>query len=784
MRNLIINQIHKELLFKENDNVKIIYSIFDEINNYILLICSNMKIYFFSYKMLNYSKIKKEIEIESFLLNNTDLSLKIMTDIENSINPFIYLLFKSESDSLIIVLKSGEIITFDLNNQTSKIINLSSQFSNSKIIAFEPSPNQNNIIIILSNFTLLNMNYDSLEITNKCILDDKDLSDYTKDEECSEAKISFRSNGEIFSSIFKINGGYKNLVRDSNSLKIIKGPARADNKIVFSVAEAPLNYLSCNVAFIPNGSLIAFYDKKKGKIIFSEKNCLIHGEFKIVFNNEIKNLNEINVVCLKWNFFNSMILFVFEWENKFYIQIYNRANYEWTLKYEIFSKVKILNCMFSESNENELLILFENNIFEIVDFVWEFSSSLFYNNNFNDNLGEIVVVNNNCLRYTPIGKINIPPPLCLKTVENCKGKKFLWFRKFFFSVGNNNIEIYKSDFKEFVLFSNLEIKKDFNIENMKKIIFVPKFEENLGIFVMNLIIENDLNSEKLIFLFYDFEYKNFTIEKVKNEPNKIIETNIEKINNIIIFNSNKFEKNYENEFYDENNILSKNTSILLKQEKKEEKKSGLDLLENFKNESLSNTNEFCFYLTGFDLNSNEQIFSKISFDLTNFKLNSIHENSLNFTHTNKNEKITHIKSVLTHKKEEILIYLTNNNNLYQNGNLLASNINSFITFKHFLLFTQNSFSTFNSLHIIDLNDDEIKTKLKNLYVQNLAYKNFNMRTLERGSAIVTCSNIKLILQLPRGNLETINLRLVVLDEVKKLILNKKYDDAFYICKKK
>ena len=58
-----------------------------------------------------------------------------------------------------------------------------------------------------------------------------------------------------------------------------------------------------------------------------------------------------------------------------------------------------------------------------------------------------------------------------------------------------------------------------------------------------------------------------------------------------------------------------------------------------------------------------------------------------------------------------------------------------------------------------------------------------MRTLERGSAIVTCSNIKLILQLPRGNLETINLRLVVLDEVKKLILNKKFDDAFYICKK-
>ena len=777
MRNLIINQIHKEKLFKENN--KILYSIFDEINNNILLICSNMKIYFFSYKMFNYSKIEKEIEIESYLLNNSDLCLKIMTEIENNNNPFIYLLFKSESDSLIIVLKTGEIITFDLNNQTSKI-----KIFSSKIITFEPNPNQNNIILILSNFTLLNLNYDTLEIINKCILDDEDLSDYKKDLECSEAQISFRNNGELFTSIFKINDGFKNLVRDSNSLKIIKGPARADNKIVFSVAEAPLDYLSCNVAFMPNGSLIAFYDRKKGKIIFSEKNCLIHGEFKIVFNDEIKDLNKIKVLILKWNFFSSMILFVFEYENKFYIQIYNRSNYEWTLKYEIFSLKKVLNCKFSENNENQMLILFENNIFQIVDFIWEFSSSLNYNNNFNDNFGEIVVnFNNSKLKYTPIGKINVPPPLCLKTIENSKGKKFLWFRKFFFAVDEKNIEVYKSDFKEFFLFSKLEIKNvNFNIENVKKIIFIPIFNENFGIFVFNLIIDDDLNSEKLLFLFYEIEYKNFVIEKIKNEPKKIFEKKIENINKIIIFNSNKFEKNYENEFYDENNILSKNTQIEKNQEKKEEK-FGLDLLENFNSNSNSNQNqnEIYFYLTGFDLNSNEQIFTKISLNLTN---NNLIENSLNFSH-NKNEKIISIKSSLIFKKEEIIIYLTNNNNLYQNGNLLSNNINSFIIFKHFLLFIQNSSSIFSQLHIIDLNDDEIKKKLNNnnLYVQNLSYKNFNMRTLERGSSIVTCSNIKLILQLPRGNLETINLRLIVLDEVKKLLLNKKFDEAFYICKK-
>lgn len=742
MRNLIINQIHKEKLFKEND-IKIIYSIFDEINNFILLISQNMKIYFFSYKMFLPTKIEKEIELESILQNS--LFLKIKTDIENEINPFIYLCFKPESDALTIALKSGEIITFDLNTQITKTTNLSN--SNAKIIAFEPSPTQSTIIAILSNFTILSLDFDSFEVTNKGDLDDGDQSDSAKDAECRAAQISFRSSGESFSTIFEINGGCKNLVRDTN-LKVSKGPARADNKIVFSVAEAPLKNLACHAAFMPNGSLIAFYDKIKGKIVFSEKNCLIHGEFKVVFGEEIKNLEKINVFCLKWNFFNSMILFVFEYEKKFFVQIYNRANYEWTLKQEIVSLNRISNCVFSESSENQLLILFENGCFEIVDFVWEFSSSLFHNNNFSDNFGEIVVNNNNRLKYTPLGKINVPPPLCVKTVDS-KGKKFLWFRKFFFSVANE-IEVFKSESKEFNFVCNLKINYDFDVQNVKKIIFVPNFKENLGIFVFNLIIENDLKSEKLLMIFYNVEYKNFTIEKIDEEPKKIVEKKIDGINSVIIFNSNKFEKNFEDEFYDENNIKNEKT----------EKKSGLDLLENYEEPS---SKEFYFYLTGIDINSHTQIFSKIS---ENFSEN------LNFTHETP-EKITQIKSVITHNKHEIIVYLTNTGNFYQNGNLLSTNINSFITFKHFLLFSQNSSATFASLRIVDLNDAEIK--LKNSV--------FNTRTLERGSAIVTCSGIKLVLQMPRGNLETVNLRLVVFDEVKKLILNKKYDEAFYICKK-
>ena len=58
-----------------------------------------------------------------------------------------------------------------------------------------------------------------------------------------------------------------------------------------------------------------------------------------------------------------------------------------------------------------------------------------------------------------------------------------------------------------------------------------------------------------------------------------------------------------------------------------------------------------------------------------------------------------------------------------------------------------------------------------------------MRTLERGASLVCCSGIKLILQMPRGNLETIMPRLIVLDEIKKDVLNKNYEKAFLLCRK-
>jgi hypothetical protein len=73
-----------------------------------------------------------------------------------------------------------------------------------------------------------------------CNLDDGDLSDANADNNiCKEASISWRGDSQFFACLYSINAGRKCLVRDT-SLNIFKGPARADNKVVFSVGEKPV----------------------------------------------------------------------------------------------------------------------------------------------------------------------------------------------------------------------------------------------------------------------------------------------------------------------------------------------------------------------------------------------------------------------------------------------------------------------------------------------------------------------------------------------------------------
>ena len=881
MRNLILKQIHNESLKSlspslEDINNKILLTSIDESSNTIILFTSDLKIFLIEYSFLSPSILKNEIELDSVLCDYSDLMLSLMDQLEKKINPFLYIFYKSEIETIILVLKSGEIFNIPINDQKSKLlINLCDKKINNEIIAIEISSNQEYIVAVLSNFKINVLSYDTLNKINECDLDDGDLSDISKDNNiCKNAYISFKSSGDLFGIAYTINEGVKCMVRDSQ-LKLIKGPGRADDNIVFSVAEKPLKKLQPILSFMPSGSLIAFFDKENNKIILSEKNCLCHGEFNIVLDkNIIKNISKMKFI--KWSLDKPMLLLVFEAElnnnnekNEF-IQIYFRSNYEWTLKYEIIKKnnLKILNSIFSDFTRDQIILIYNNKSIELINFELEYTSSLHYGNNFNNNYGEICsVYNNNKIRYSPIGIVNIPPPMALVNLDNNKGNKYLWYNNYFFSFSNksdNNyiIQVFETQCRtmkymyDLNIINNNDINNVFDLDYIKKIIFVPLFKQNSGVFILNEINKNELSNEYLIFITFDnLEYdmnNNGNIISFKNK-NCIHykKVKISNYNSGIIFTSVKFNNSYEKEYFDEKNILSHLPSLVeqslneMNKNKKNKKEKENDLLsaaldknknsndkknminfnlniekglsglsgnslgqnslgqnslEKLENE-IENEEEYkiYFYFTGYNMSTKEQTFHKLWYNIKTQNISDINnyendDNNLsNIYHDpKKNGRIVQIYSSLSYKNNEIIIYLTHNNYLYENSTLLATEINSFITFKHFLLFTQLSSSPYSTLHLVDLNEEKTIENFQKLsagknsnllYKQNLNYKDFYMRTLERGSVIVTCSGIKTILQMPRGNLETITPRIIILDEIKKDVLNKKYENAFLLCRK-
>lgn len=126
--------------------------------------------------------------------------------LEKKINPFLYFFFyKSEIETIIVVLKSGEIFNIPINDdQRSKlIINLCDKNVNNEIIEIEISSNQEYIIAILCNFKINALSYDTLNKINECELDDEDLSDIYKDNNIGKnSYISFNLSGDFFDNIY------------------------------------------------------------------------------------------------------------------------------------------------------------------------------------------------------------------------------------------------------------------------------------------------------------------------------------------------------------------------------------------------------------------------------------------------------------------------------------------------------------------------------------------------------------------------------------------------------
>jgi hypothetical protein len=222
MRNLILSQTN---IFKTEEPIAIHI---DEFSKVIVVMDKFLQISIYKYEdvFTNY-KLESSIDLEGSLYDQVE----VLSSISKETIKFFY--YKNEEESVSIILASGERITIDSNGK-SKIEKLTDK----KVLCVEISPNLEYIAVAVNDFKLVLLNYE-FELVNSCHLDDGDLSDSSKDMECPEASVSWRGDTQYFACLYSINGGKKCIVRDTK-LGVFKGPARADNKVVFSVAESPV----------------------------------------------------------------------------------------------------------------------------------------------------------------------------------------------------------------------------------------------------------------------------------------------------------------------------------------------------------------------------------------------------------------------------------------------------------------------------------------------------------------------------------------------------------------
>ncbi|KAF7543377.1 hypothetical protein G7046_g10013 [Stylonectria norvegica] len=120
--------------------------------------------------------------------------------------------------------------------------------------------------------------------------------------------------------------------------------------------------------------------------------------------------------------------------------------------------------------------------------------------------------------------------------------------------------------------------------------------------------------------------------------------------------------------------------------------------------------------------------------------------------------------------------LSRNGHIYANSRLLAKNCTSFVLTPSHLIFTTSN----HLVKFVHLSDD-----IDDLQVPaDDPEKDERCRSVERGSRLVTAipTNMGIVFQMPRGNLETIFPRAMVVAGIRSLIDEKNYTRAFSYCR--
>ncbi|KAF2025124.1 IkappaB kinase complex, IKAP component [Setomelanomma holmii] len=134
-----------------------------------------------------------------------------------------------------------------------------------------------------------------------------------------------------------------------------------------------------------------------------------------------------------------------------------------------------------------------------------------------------------------------------------------------------------------------------------------------------------------------------------------------------------------------------------------------------------------------------------------------------------------VRMTVVHGQQSLAFGLTKSGVLYANDRILVRNCTSFALSPSHLIFTTTQ-HLLKFVHLVNADDLEVPL--------DEPQKDERCRSIERGAKIVTAmpTTYSVVLQMPRGNLETVYPRALVLAAIRRSIENEKYLDAFLACR--
>ena len=492
-------------------------------------------------------------------------------------------------------------------------------------------------------------------------------------------------------------------------------------------------------AWKPSGSLIASSQRKvqRHDIVFFELNGLQHGEFTLPFK-----ADQVQVNKLEWNCDSSILLLLATdlHNEQTYLQLWTVSNYHWSLKQSLeLEKVSSLGW---DTDEPYLLhVFFQSKTYKLYYWSWCTDTSKLYPISSQDfksvNCSSCVgVIDGTILKVTPFQSLVVPPPMCAFNFQFKENIRMVCFGSDFNAVGvllNSGTFISFLDTKS--EFSNNEVIIEFMACGGNG--FTPQVKP----LVVDGIFKPHKNESDLPFTWWA-------------NLRHLLWLDTDKL--IAVAYSGKMDYILELHLNRSASEISCFKSLML---------------NDFVVGMCSGTplcNAFVQLKTG-------EVF-RYSDELTPYK--SISGEKVTFSYHCPDMQLCQFLN-----DEFGVVALSLQNRLFLDNAILSTIGTSFCIHKEYLLYTTSSHKL-----VFVSKFSRITDLQKNTVLVNTNTKSYNKeicRSVERGArlVVVTPYDTKVVMQLPRGNLEIIHPRPLVISFVKSNLDHLKYKEAFVLMRK-